>query len=123
MPVLLSLMLAADLPVDVLDAGEGTANIPPPGCPAPTDEVEVQDRTAGLASILRCPMCEGRSIANSPTEAAAAATTLIEDMIRDGRCDEQIVDEFVSRYGEWVVMDSPDAPLVVEKGFISHTAK
>ena len=121
MPVLLSLMLAADLPVDVLDAGEGTANIPPPGCPAPTDEVEVQDRTAGLASILRCPMCEGSSIANSPTEAAAAATTLIEDMIRDGRCDEQIVDEFVSRYGEWVVMDSPDAPLVVEKGFISHT--
>ena len=66
------------------------------------------DRVAHLAAILRCPVCDNESIASSPSETARELHVLIEEWVTEGRTDDQIIDFFVSTYGEDVLLDPPD---------------
>ena len=66
------------------------------------------DRVAHLAAILRCPVCDNESIASSPSETARELHALIEEWVSEGQSDDQIIDFFVSTYGEEVLLDPPD---------------
>lgn len=65
------------------------------------------DRVAALAERLRCPTCQSVSIADSPSQTAQAMRRTIEEQVAAGRTDEEIVDFFTSRYGQWVLHDPP----------------
>lgn len=69
----------------------------------PTTE-EVTERTYALAKILRCPVCQGLSVADSQSDAAVAMKNRIQELVALGYADEQIVDYFVGRYGEFVLL-------------------
>lgn len=65
------------------------------------------DRAYELEQRLRCPTCQSVSIADSPSETAAAMRQEVEQQIAAGRTDEQVFDYFRARYGDWVVLEPP----------------
>jgi len=65
----------------------------------------LSDRTNKLARILRCPVCQALSVADSNSDTARAMYVRIEGFVAEGYTDEQIVDYFVDTYGEWVRLD------------------
>lgn len=65
------------------------------------------DRVEALAARLRCPTCQGLSVADSPSELAAAMREVIAEQVGQGRSDQEILDYFVAGYTEWVILDPP----------------
>ncbi len=63
------------------------------------------DRAEGIASRLRCPVCQGVSVADSPSDTAEAMRDRIAELIADGATDREIEQHFVDRYGEWILLD------------------
>ena len=68
------------------------------------------ERAAALARELRCPDCQGLSVADSPTGSAAEIARQIDALIADGATDEEVRAHFVARYGQWILL-APSAPL------------
>jgi cytochrome c-type biogenesis protein CcmH len=64
-------------------------------------------RVQALGKQLRCPMCQGLSIADSGSSAARAQMDKVRELVAAGRSDEQIRDYFTSRYGEWALLEPP----------------
>jgi len=64
-------------------------------------------RAQAIAAQLRCPVCQNESVADSPSELAAQMRTLIREKVAAGDTDQQIVDYFVSKYGEWILLEPP----------------
>lgn len=64
-----------------------------------------EDRVDTLAAQLRCPTCQGESVAQSRSETAAAITQRITELVDEGRTDEEIREYFVARYGDWILLD------------------
>ena len=65
------------------------------------------DRVEALAEQLRCPVCQGESVADSPSDTASAIEQQIEEMVAAGRSNEEILDHYVARYGRWVLLEPP----------------
>lgn len=63
------------------------------------------ERAADLAAELRCPDCEGLSVADSPTSSARAIRRDIERRIAAGETDAQIRQAYVDRYGESILLN------------------
>lgn len=61
-------------------------------------------RARAIADNLRCPVCRGIPIAESPSELARDMMTVIREKIQAGESDEQILAYFVDRYGEWILL-------------------
>jgi cytochrome c-type biogenesis protein CcmH len=70
-----------------------------------------QARAASLAAELRCPDCQGLSVADSPTRSAREIRAQIDELIVAGATDDEVRAHFVARYGEWVRL-APSAPAV-----------
>ena len=64
--------------------------------------------TTHLASELRCPVCQGNSIQDSPSELAQQMRDLIRDQLRSGKTPDEVRAYFVEKYGEWILL-SPRA--------------
>lgn len=71
---------------------------------APAPQV---DRTAALATRLRCPVCQGESVEDSPSDTARAIKAQIGEFVDAGWSDRQVLDFYVQRYGRWVLLDPP----------------
>ncbi|HET9037667.1 MAG TPA: cytochrome c-type biogenesis protein CcmH [Myxococcaceae bacterium] len=69
---------------------------------------EREARVQALGKQLRCPMCQGLSIADSNASAARAQMDKVRELVAAGRTDEQIRGYFTSRYGEWALLE-PEA--------------
>jgi cytochrome c-type biogenesis protein CcmH len=68
-------------------------------------------RAASLAAELRCPDCQGLSVADSPTRSAREIRAQIDELVAGGATDDEVREHFVARYGEWVRL-APSAPAV-----------
>lgn len=64
-----------------------------------------QQRTAALASNLRCPFCSGESIAEAPSQVARDLEVFIAEKVDEGWTDEEVYAFFEARYGEQVRLD------------------
>ena len=67
------------------------------------------ERSAALATQLRCPDCQGLSVADSPTASAVEIRRQIDQLIADGASDAEVRRHFTDRYGEWILL-APSAP-------------
>jgi cytochrome c-type biogenesis protein CcmH len=74
---------------------------------APPDADTARARTERLTRALRCPVCQGLSVSDSPSDAARAMGDRIEELVRMGYTEDQITDYFVDRYGPWVELEPP----------------
>jgi cytochrome c-type biogenesis protein CcmH len=70
--------------------------------------VDVEAATRQLASEMRCPVCQGVSIQDSPTELAQEMKGVIRQKLEEGRTPQEVKDFFVERYGEWILLQ-PEA--------------
>lgn len=75
----------------------------------PAQPPSAADRADGLAAELRCPDCQGLSVADSPTGAARAIREQIDELLVGGATDDEVRAHFVDRYGEWILL-APSAP-------------
>ncbi len=77
---------------------------------APALEARVQT----LGKELRCAVCQGLSVSDSPSSMARAQLDKIRELVAEGKSDQEVRDYFVARYGEWVLLQPKVAenPLV-----------
>ena len=68
------------------------------------------ERSAALAAELRCPDCQGLSVADSPTASAREIRRQIDELVAGGAADQAVRDHFVARYGDWILL-APSSPL------------
>ena len=64
----------------------------------------VEAMTTVLASELRCPVCQGNSIQDSPSELAQQMRDVIRDQLRAGKTPDEVRAYFVDKYGEWILL-------------------
>jgi cytochrome c-type biogenesis protein CcmH len=65
----------------------------------------LEARTSAVAATLRCPVCQGESIQDSPSELAQQMRAVVRDRLRAGESPEEIKAYFASRYGEWILLE------------------
>ncbi|PTL75675.1 cytochrome c-type biogenesis protein [Vitiosangium sp. GDMCC 1.1324] len=64
----------------------------------------LEARVHTLGKELRCAVCQGLSIADSPSSMARAQLDKVRELVAEGKTDQEIRDYFVARYGEWVLL-------------------
>jgi cytochrome c-type biogenesis protein CcmH len=98
-PVLVALHLAASLALGQY-APQRLAGEPL----APPQEAQVQE----IAKGLRCAVCQGLSVADSPSSMARAQLEKVRELVAEGKGEAQVREYFVARYGSWVLLE-PEA--------------
>lgn len=78
---------------------------PHPAAPVTIADSALDAQTAAVASTLRCPVCQGESIEASPSELAAQMRAVVHDRLRAGETPEAVRAYFVSKYGEWILLE------------------
>lgn len=68
------------------------------------DDPALESRARGLDHALRCVVCQSESVASSNAQWAVDARQVIREQVTAGLSDSEIVDFFVERYGEFVLM-------------------
>lgn len=76
--------------------GQATATAPDP-------QIEAQVRQ--LSAELRCPVCQGLSLADSPAELSREMQDVVRSQLAAGKSPQEVKDYFVGRYGEWILLE------------------
>ena len=71
------------------------------------DSEQQEARFRVLTEELRCPKCQNQSISDSDADLARDMRDRVHSMILEGKSDGEIVDYFVSRYGDFVSYRPP----------------
>lgn len=73
------------------------------GCSKPSTDPDV--RALRLGGQLRCPVCRGVPIADSPSTLARQMMDIVRQQIAEGKTDQEILRYFEERYGEWALLE------------------
>jgi cytochrome c-type biogenesis protein CcmH len=77
------------------------ARLGPPAGP-PIAGAELAAATHEVASMMRCPVCQGLSVADSHTPSALAMRVKAEALLAAGYSREQVLGYFEASYGEFI---------------------
>lgn len=64
----------------------------------------LERRTAEVAALLRCPVCQGLSVADSPSQMANNMKEQVRELLARGYSEEQILSYFEQSYGQFVLL-------------------
>ncbi|HTR78218.1 MAG TPA: cytochrome c-type biogenesis protein [Gemmatimonadaceae bacterium] len=81
-----------------------TIGVPTVLTPRSAADSVLDARTSAVASQLRCPVCQGLSIQDSPSELAQSMRSLVHDQLAAGKTPDEVKAYFVSKYGEWILL-------------------
>lgn len=98
--LVLPLLATAQTEVKVPDADQLVGA--PQGTPLTGDELTRQ--TQEIASAIRCPVCQGLSIADSPSEMAQNMKAQVRNLLARGYTRPQIESYFERSYGQFVLL-------------------
>lgn len=65
------------------------------------------DRIQSIGSRIKCPVCQGESIANSPSTMARDMLGLVAERVAEGRTDQEIINELLASFSGAVLLDPP----------------
>ena len=102
-----TLLLLLLLQLKVPDAEQFVG--PPKGTPL-TGEA-LLTRTNEVGRLLRCPVCQGMAVADSPAEMAVNMKGQVRELLARGYTEEQILRYFELSYGEFVLL-RPKSPVL-----------
>src|SRR5437588_8575250 len=71
--------------------------------PQPSLDQRVHD----VASQLRCPICQGESVADSPSELAQQMRGVIRQQLQSGKSEQEVIQYFRTSYGDQIVWSPP----------------
>ena len=74
----------------------------PQGTPLTGDELT--RKTQEMAATLRCPVCQGLAIADSPSEMATNMKGQVRELLSRGFTEKQIYKYFEHSYGQFVLL-------------------
>lgn len=97
---MIALLLALALQVKVPDPAQ---YVGPPKGTAVTG-AQLDQRTYEVASLLRCPVCQGMSVADSPSTVALDMKAQVRELLSRGYTREQILSYFERSYGQFVLL-------------------
>ena len=80
-----------------------------------------EQRADALAAELRCPDCQGLSVADSQTASALEIRRQIAELVDAGATDAEVRAHFVDRYGEWILL-APASPAAWVLPFVALVA-
>ncbi len=64
---------------------------------------DLDNRVREIAHMLRCPTCQALSVKESDAGLSLNMKTRIRELLKEGKSEEEILDFFVDRYGEWIL--------------------
>lgn len=67
----------------------------------------LDQRVHDVASQLKCPVCQGESVADSPSQISQQMRGVIRQQLQSGRSEQQIIQYFIDRYGQQIVWSPP----------------
>lgn len=70
----------------------------------PLSGTRLDVRTKEVASLVRCPVCQGLSVYDSPATMAVNMRHEVRDLLSKGYTEEQILTYFEKSYGEFVLL-------------------
>lgn len=97
------------LMIAVLSLGLMAAE-PLPAPDQPLSDPVAEARAQALFDDIRCVVCQHESIADSPAGVAADMRRLVREQIQAGASDEQIRQDLVRRFGDFVLFKPPLRP-------------
>ena len=71
----------------------------------PMNDSVLEARTKEVSSVLRCPVCQGLSIQDSPSELSVQMKSVVREQLRAGKSPAEVKAYFVSKYGEWILLE------------------
>ena len=104
----MAVIVAAGVPVLASAQVDTTRPAIQRNSPVTAADSALEAMTTHLASELRCPVCQGNSIQDSPSELAQQMRDLVRDQLRSGKTPDEVRAYFVEKYGEWILL-SPRA--------------
>ncbi len=99
----LLVLLASAMPIQSRVRAQGGATPPP--------KTVSDDQVNRVASRLFCPVCENIPLDTCGTAACAQWRDEIRLQLESGKTDQQVIDDFVARYGDRVVGTPQDPTL------------
>jgi len=66
-----------------------------------------QQRVRHLTSELRCPVCQGLSVADSTSSTSQAIAGDVRARVAAGQSDQAIRSYYVAHYGQWILLNPP----------------
>jgi cytochrome c-type biogenesis protein CcmH len=97
--------LAFAVPSMALSAQEVPAPAPATRRPQIIEETELDRQTRAVASQLRCVVCQGLSVDDSPSQLAQEMRALVREQLEAGMTPAEVKQFFVEKYGEWVLLE------------------
>ena len=92
--------LIALLQIKVPDAAQFVGQ--PQG--TPLSGAQLERKTMEISSELRCPVCQGLAIGDSPSIMAANMKAQVREMLQRGYTEPQILSYFEKSYGQFVLL-------------------
>lgn len=66
-----------------------------------------QDRVESLGKRIKCPVCQGVTIGESPSETAQTMMDIVREKVAEDWSDDQIIQYFEDRYNTAILVDPP----------------
>src|SRR5438093_10225890 len=67
----------------------------------------LDQRVQHIASQLKCPICQGESVADSPSQLAQQMRGVIRRQLQEGKSEQDIIRYFQTSYGDQIVWLPP----------------
>lgn len=99
-----ALLAAAPLPSAHAAGPDPTTVVGQPAGPTLTGDA-LEEATTRVSKHLRCPVCQGLSVADSPSESARAMKDEARALVAQGYDDEQVLAYFEASYGEFIRLE------------------
>jgi len=105
-PEVIAILGEPEAPENALDA-DVMAVLGSPAGVVPRSDDAVGALVADIGSKLRCPVCQGVAISDSPASMAVNMRGQVKDLVIKGYNEEQILTYFERSYGEFVRLEPP----------------
>lgn len=67
----------------------------------------LDERVYEVGSQLKCPICQGESVADSPSFLAKEMRQVIREQLQKGKSEQEVIQYFVNSYGSQIAWSPP----------------
>jgi cytochrome c-type biogenesis protein CcmH len=68
------------------------------------EETALDRQTRDVSAQLRCVVCQGLSLQDSPSQLAQEMRSIVREKLQEGMTEAEVKAYFVEKYGEWVLL-------------------